>query len=77
MERQTRVVVHAQALLTQLIFNHALRTRVKAEVSTDSGASPPGMPSTASKNSLGRLFNLATSDVNNILDGREFPQLSA
>ena len=61
-----------QAILTQLIFNHALRLREKAD-----GVQPGS--STSSKNqgsnALGKLYNLATSDVTHLIEGREFLQV--
>ncbi|KAI0711031.1 P-loop containing nucleoside triphosphate hydrolase protein [Cerioporus squamosus] len=71
-----RVMVQAGAVLTQLVYHHALRIRVKAD--TDSTA--PDEPSAAgrlngSKNLSGKLFTLATSDIENVLAGREFLEL--
>ena len=63
-----------QAILTQLIFSHSLRLRVKAD------ASQPGSSDSASNknqgtNALGKLYNLATSDITYIIEGREFLQV--
>lgn len=109
--------MQAQALISQLIFDHSLRIRVKAETT---GGSTPATPDTASDvehgnahqapsarrgadsvsgakkvgvtslrsnysthatasdsnrrtgNLAGKLFNLITSDLTNLVDGREF-----
>ncbi|KAI0344119.1 multidrug resistance-associated ABC transporter [Trametopsis cervina] len=128
----TRVLVQVQALITELVFEHALRIRVKAETSSgtpspsaassvattpdnaslaersDRGESPdtddetttavsegtsvpkgkksraPSEASTAaasekpkeasagSGNLVGKLNNLVTTDLNNLVDGRDF-----
>ncbi|KAI0711040.1 P-loop containing nucleoside triphosphate hydrolase protein [Cerioporus squamosus] len=73
-----RAWVQASAMLTQLVYNHALRVRVKADVDTSQkGSEEPssGGPQKASKNFSGKLFNLATSDIENLLEGREFLQI--
>ncbi|KAF7798639.1 hypothetical protein EIP86_009862 [Pleurotus ostreatoroseus] len=44
---QTRMLVHSQALITQLVFNHALRVRVKAETSTSPTASTASSAATS------------------------------
>ena len=63
-------------MLTQLIYNHALRVRVKADVDSNLKEEPSSSgPSKGSKNFSGKLFNLATSDVANLLEGREFLQI--
>ncbi|RPD67396.1 P-loop containing nucleoside triphosphate hydrolase protein [Lentinus tigrinus ALCF2SS1-6] len=66
-----RVWVQAAAMLTQLVYNHALRVRVKADVDSGQTEGPPK----GSKNLSGKLFTLATSDVANLLEGREFLQI--
>lgn len=86
--RQTRSMVRVEAILSQLIFEHALRIRVKAETSDvevppSQGSSEPGgsgqpskdSPSTAkspAKNLIGKLNNLVTSDLATATDGRDF-----
>ena len=70
---QTRMLIHAQGILTQLIFNHALRSRVKADAPAQGESGKPGLVNT--KNATGKLFNLATSDINNIVEGREILQI--
>lgn len=122
---QTRLLVQTEAIITQLVFNQALKIRVKAE--TSSGATPassaattPDTMSIASSpepgsdaetetavgegaapkpkratsasgdssstkvaekpaeegaktgNLVGKLNNLVTTDLNNVVDGRDF-----
>ncbi len=134
---QTRMLVQSQALITQLVFNHALRVRMKAEVTNSSSSatstaattpdsasiapseradSPDGseedtafsettsatkaskgkhsktastsgqsskapeQPADGSQSSgdskagnfVGKLNNLVTTDLNNLIDGRDF-----
>ncbi|KZV67494.1 P-loop containing nucleoside triphosphate hydrolase protein [Peniophora sp. CONT] len=61
----TATLVRAEAMLTQLIFEHALRMRVKSE------------PTSATEDKKGddlsgKLNNLVTSDLQNIVNGRDF-----
>ncbi|KAJ7088646.1 P-loop containing nucleoside triphosphate hydrolase protein [Mycena epipterygia] len=63
----TRAVVQAEAIITELLFEHSLRIRVKAETSGTSVDAE-----TKSSNLAGRLTNLATTDLRNIVDAREF-----
>ncbi|CAL1716627.1 unnamed protein product [Somion occarium] len=74
-----RTRVRYQALLTQLIFNHTLRMRVKADIafektSTGSGAAESDEVEsvTKSSNSLGKLLNLVTGDMENLERGQHF-----
>ncbi|GJE99674.1 multidrug resistance-associated ABC transporter [Phanerochaete sordida] len=80
----TRSLIRVEAILTTLIFDHALRLRVKAEVDakpeqTDastgqkSGEQPKAREKAASV--TGKLMNMATSDMNNITGGRNFLSL--
>ncbi|KAH9922662.1 multidrug resistance-associated ABC transporter [Fomitopsis serialis] len=62
----TRLLVRSEAVITQLIFNHALRMRMKAEVSNTPGSeegssATPEKPS-KTKNLTGKVNNLVTSD---------------
>ncbi len=69
-------MVQAGAVLTQLVYNHALRVRVKADIDSTAQAEPStAAHPNGSKNLTGKLFNLATSDVQNVLEGREFLEL--
>ncbi|KAJ7768239.1 multidrug resistance-associated ABC transporter [Mycena metata] len=67
----TRAIVRLEAILTQLIFEHALRIRFKSEKSaeTTKGAAPT---SRADQNLVGKLNNLVTSDLQNITEGKDF-----
>ncbi|KAH9913678.1 P-loop containing nucleoside triphosphate hydrolase protein [Epithele typhae] len=64
--------VTTQAILTELIFQHALRARVKAETTRDAedSSSPDGR--NGKENLSGRLSNLVTSDLENIRLGNIF-----
>jgi hypothetical protein len=59
--------VRAEAVLTRLIFDHALRMRAKADIEDNSNGK-----STNKGNFAGKLNNLIASDLWNIADGREF-----
>ena len=63
-----RSAVRVEAFITSLVFDHALKTRVKAETS---GAATPGKPSDKRSNIHGRIHNLVTSDLTNIVRGRQ------
>ena len=71
----TRALAHAESILTQLVFDYSLRVRVKAETSEDSPAGGDGSaPKPKSKNAssfIGRLTNLVTIDLNNIVTARD------
>ena len=58
-------------MLTQLVFNHSLRIRVKADTQGKNDA----RGESASSNNMGKIYNIATSDVINVIDGREFIQI--
>lgn len=69
----TRALAHAESILTQLVFDYSLRVRVKAETSEDAPAGEGG-PKPKSKNAssfIGRLTNLVTIDLNNIVTARD------
>ncbi|KAL0960611.1 hypothetical protein HGRIS_005643 [Hohenbuehelia grisea] len=57
----TKIVVRAECILTQLLFQHSLRIRAHA-----------GDKRSESNNFLGRLSNLATTDLKNITGIAEF-----
>ena len=65
-----------ESILSQTIFSHALRIRMKADVS-DSGNDAKGSEGhKRSSNSLiGKINNLVTTDVHNILEGPHLPFL--
>ncbi|KAJ7700789.1 P-loop containing nucleoside triphosphate hydrolase protein [Mycena rosella] len=73
-----RVNVQAEAILTELIFEHALRVRVKAETSDLDFSEGTGPPAAKARNLVGKLNNLATTDLRNIVTaGEELPKLLA
>ncbi|KIK58469.1 hypothetical protein GYMLUDRAFT_45326 [Collybiopsis luxurians FD-317 M1] len=59
-----QTLVRMEALLTQLVFEHALRIRVKAESSSDSQTGKQ------SRNLTGRINNLVTTDLAVINEAR-------
>jgi hypothetical protein len=75
----TRMLVHTEGLLTQLIFEHSLRVRMKAEISDR-----PDKPASASTslrhehrrpkadNLVGKINNLVTTDMANVIEARDF-----
>ncbi|KAJ3554167.1 hypothetical protein NP233_g12480 [Leucocoprinus birnbaumii] len=75
----TRMLVHTEGLLTQLIFEHSLRIRMKAE-----GSDKPHDPESASANLrhenrrvkadnlVGKINNLVTTDMVNVVEARDF-----
>ncbi|KAI0782154.1 P-loop containing nucleoside triphosphate hydrolase protein [Abortiporus biennis] len=67
----SKVLVDGQSILTQLIFDHALRIRVKPEVSeTENNNVNAATPN--SKNLVGRINNLVTADLNAMSNGQSF-----
>ncbi|KIJ38934.1 hypothetical protein M422DRAFT_33000 [Sphaerobolus stellatus SS14] len=73
----TRVHVRAMAVLTQLIFEHSLRIRVKAEASDKQGdgkdtAKDPDNAKKGGGHLAGKINNLLTTDLEQISDGRHF-----
>ncbi|KDR83064.1 hypothetical protein GALMADRAFT_238869 [Galerina marginata CBS 339.88] len=72
----TRVRVRLGALLTQLVFEHSLRTRVTAEISSkqvpDKSNAGTVQAKPATNNQLGLITNLITTDFANILGGLDF-----
>ncbi|KAH7886476.1 hypothetical protein F5I97DRAFT_1926721 [Phlebopus sp. FC_14] len=75
----TRCMVRAEGILSQLVFEHALRVRTKAEMedspATSGGTSTPGNPTSKpkakGKNLVGKINNLVTSDLGNTTDARD------
>ncbi|KAJ7916159.1 multidrug resistance-associated ABC transporter [Mycena leptocephala] len=65
----TRIMVQASALVMQLVFEHALRIRVKAETA-DKDATSKTSSDKAGANLLGKINNLLTVDQNNIGEAR-------
>ncbi|KAJ7264124.1 P-loop containing nucleoside triphosphate hydrolase protein [Mycena haematopus] len=90
----TRSLVQAESILTQLVFSHSLRIRMKAETTHDNPgdsatvqSSSPSINSNPSKQPLlklaqkgkkseaslvGKINNLVTTDLGNIVDSRDF-----
>ncbi|THU91650.1 ATP-binding cassette transporter [Dendrothele bispora CBS 962.96] len=74
----TRIVVHAEAILTQLIFEHSLRIRPTDEAQddlknahTDSGTEQT-QTSSHQANLVGKINNLVTTDLANVVAARDF-----
>ena len=71
----TRALVRTEALLTELIFEHSLRIRLKANVSDGNppnGKAAPGPEKLASKDFMGKLNNHVTTDLANIIGAKDF-----
>ncbi|TCD61579.1 hypothetical protein EIP91_008234 [Steccherinum ochraceum] len=68
----TNVLTQAQAILTQLIFDHVLRMRVKTDITNTTGdsATTSAAKKSAGSNLVGRLSNLVTTDLTAIQDGQ-------
>ncbi|KAL1726027.1 P-loop containing nucleoside triphosphate hydrolase protein [Schizophyllum commune] len=65
-----RTAIRAEAIITQLIYEHALRLRTTAG-STKQSISEVDAQSNAD-NFLGRLNTLVTTDLQNVVNGRDF-----
>ncbi|KAK7041927.1 hypothetical protein VNI00_008909 [Paramarasmius palmivorus] len=63
-----RLSVRIEAILTQLVFEHSLRIRPQSEKSAQ-GQDPK------QKNSIGKMNNLITTDLANVIAARDFPKL--
>jgi hypothetical protein len=79
----TRMLVHTEGLLTQLIFEHSLRVRMKAEISDRPDKSASASASLRHEhrqpkadNLVGKINNLVTTDLVNAIDARDFLFLS-
>ena len=72
---QTATLVRAQAMITHVVFEHSLRIRPNVE-STSSEARGEAVSSSSPRaqkgNLVGKMINLTTNDLDNILDGRDF-----
>ena len=71
----TRALVRTEALLTELIFEHSLRIRLKADVSDGhppNGKTPSGSKKPVSKDFMGKLNNHVTTDLANIVGAKDF-----
>lgn len=69
MALQTQVVARTQAILTQLMFDHALKMRAKASTSgsADKNATPRG-----GKGDMRVITNLVTTDLTNVTNASTF-----
>ncbi|KAJ7045853.1 hypothetical protein C8F04DRAFT_1066426 [Mycena alexandri] len=65
----TRMMAHNVAIITQLVFEHGLRIRVKSETEDKKKASEPSKKN-GTKNLLGKMTNLVTSDLARINEAR-------
>ncbi|KAI4523407.1 P-loop containing nucleoside triphosphate hydrolase protein, partial [Schizophyllum commune Loenen D] len=66
----TRTTIRAEAIITQLIYEHALRLRTSTGSNKQSTSEDDARPDT--DNFLGRLNTLVTTDLQNIINGRDF-----
>ncbi|KAJ7729547.1 hypothetical protein DFH07DRAFT_850204 [Mycena maculata] len=64
----THIATKTSALITQLVFEHALRIRMKAETGEKKDASSEKK----ADNLLGKMTNLVTTDLNSINEARNF-----
>ncbi|KAI5886386.1 P-loop containing nucleoside triphosphate hydrolase protein [Schizophyllum commune H4-8] len=65
-----RTAIRAEAIITQLIYEHALRLRTNAGSTKQSASEVVAQPN--SDNFLGRLNTLVTTDLQNVVNGRDF-----
>ncbi|KAL0059597.1 hypothetical protein AAF712_013648 [Marasmius tenuissimus] len=67
---QDRLLTHVESILCQAVFSHALRTRMKADMFTTEaeGSAPEQKEKSSSSSLVGKINNLVTTDVNNLLD---------
>ncbi|KAL1717785.1 P-loop containing nucleoside triphosphate hydrolase protein, partial [Schizophyllum commune] len=66
----TRTTIRAEAIITQLIYEHALRLRTSTGSTKKSTSGDDSQLDTDSL--LGRLNTLVTTDLQNIINGRDF-----
>ncbi|KAJ7497652.1 hypothetical protein FB451DRAFT_240230 [Mycena latifolia] len=68
----THIMAQTTAIITQLVFEHALRIRVKAETGEKGKADPSAkvLSKKASANLLGKITNLVTVDLGAINEAR-------
>ncbi|VDC00900.1 unnamed protein product [Peniophora sp. CBMAI 1063] len=67
----TATMVRAQAMITRIVFDHSMRIRLNAESPSSQDGSPQ-RERAPKDNSLGKMINLTTTDLDNVLDGRDF-----
>ncbi|KAG7086727.1 hypothetical protein E1B28_002661 [Marasmius oreades] len=64
-----RLLTRIESVICQAVFSHALRMRMKSEVSrTETEGSTSEQPGKPSTSLVGKINNLVTTDVNNLLD---------
>ncbi|KAF9449105.1 multidrug resistance-associated ABC transporter [Macrolepiota fuliginosa MF-IS2] len=68
----TRMLVHTEGLLTQLVFEHSLRIRMKAEASDGSENPTSETKTVKADNLVGKINNLVTTDMVNVVEARDF-----
>ncbi|KZV72448.1 P-loop containing nucleoside triphosphate hydrolase protein [Peniophora sp. CONT] len=71
----TTVMARARALLTYVVYEHSLRVRVDANTQSDDEPASTGAkssPTSRRSPGVGTMINLTTTDLDNILDGRDF-----
>ena len=66
---QSQVVARTQAVLTQLMFDHALKMRSKASIADKKTA--PGKP-LSGKGAMPAITNLVTTDLTNVTNASTF-----
>ncbi|KAJ6561237.1 hypothetical protein DFH09DRAFT_1160834 [Mycena vulgaris] len=75
----TRILVRAEAIITELVFAHSFRIRIKAETTetqaTVAGSARAATPSEAQGSLVGRINNLITIDSKHIVESRDFSYL--
>ncbi|KAJ6502921.1 P-loop containing nucleoside triphosphate hydrolase protein [Mycena vitilis] len=71
----TRSLVRSEAILTQLVFSHSLRIRMKAETATPSATNSTPSPKKSGGNLVGKINNLVTVDLGNINGARDCGEL--
>ncbi|KII86381.1 hypothetical protein PLICRDRAFT_56093 [Plicaturopsis crispa FD-325 SS-3] len=66
--------VQVEAIITELIFEHALRIRIVADA-PESTTGPTRMPAERTQQLVGKINNLVSSDLGIINAGREWPSV--
>ncbi|KAI0068112.1 P-loop containing nucleoside triphosphate hydrolase protein [Artomyces pyxidatus] len=72
----SNVLIRVEAIITQLVLEHSLRMRMKAETNEDKTTDSPNgaagkPPAAKGGNTLGKINNLVTTDLSNLTDGRD------
>lgn len=66
--------MQVEAIITELIFEHALRIRIVADA-PESTTGPTRMPAERTQQLVGKINNLVSSDLGIINAGREWPSV--